>query len=362
MLSIIKLFIRYLYKSIIIFLFSSSVFGQKWVVDVNKKYSPATCIVIGYINNQPYGFGTGFNIDKNGLIVTNYHVVKDAEVILVQFKDGEAFEVLGYTFLDETKDICVMKISGSSLPIVKIGNSDDVDIGEEVIAIGNPEGAWHSVTKGIISQIVDFGTHKMFQTDVFISQGSSGGPLFNQYGHVIGVTTGVFKEGLDINYAVPTNFITRSNVLNIPISHNTSSTTSRKNDISKNKIRNVTPKKDIVTDQELMNKYIPRISRQDLIVDQPYELHINALNDFWYEYETEYSGNVSSENISRNDRSIIQFQKHIYLRFSSSKDLLLRLNGILLPIQNSPYPGDVIYDSKRKLLTIRNYTPRKTVY
>jgi hypothetical protein len=354
---------RYLFNFIIIiYLFASSAFGQKWVVPVYKKYSPATCIVIGYVNNQPYGFGTGFNVDEDGLIVTNYHVVKDAEIIIVQFMDGESFEVLGYTFFDKTKDICVMKISGSSLPIVKIGNSDDVEIGEEVIAIGNPEGAWHSVTKGIISQIVDLGTHKMFQTDVFIAPGSSGGPLFNQYGHVIGVTTGGLKEGMDINFAVPMNFVTRSNVLNIPITHNSSSTTSGKNVISKTKIRNVAPKKDIVTDQELMNKYIPKISRLDLMVDQPYELHLNALNDSWYEYETEYSGNVSSENISRNDRSVIQFQKHIYLRFSSSKDLLLRLNGILLPIQNSPYPGDVIYDSKRKLLTIRNYTPRKTVY
>jgi|TARA_B100001971_G_C18114962_1_gene496299 hypothetical protein len=191
----------------ILFYSTSIIFSQNWVTQLNKDYSPAVVIVGNQQNGVVVGFGSGFNINKNGLIVTNYHVVKEADKILVKFKNGDEFEGQYYSYVDEEKDFVIIKIPGFDLPTAKLGNSNKVDIGNEVIAIGNPWGAWHSVTKGIISQKVDFGGYKMFQTDVSIAKGSSGGPLFNNKKEIIGVTTSGYEEGLGINYAIPINYL-----------------------------------------------------------------------------------------------------------------------------------------------------------
>jgi len=195
-------------KFVIILLFIKSIiFSQNWVTQLNKKYSPAVVV----IENQQYGeiksFGTGFNISENGLIVTNYHVVEEAEKIIVRFKNGDEYDGHYYTYVDKDKDFVIIKIPGYELPTVELGNSNKVEIGNEVIAIGNPLGAWHSVTKGIISQNIDYGSFRMFQTDVFIAPGSSGGPLFNNKKEIIGVTTSGISPGLDINYAIPINYV-----------------------------------------------------------------------------------------------------------------------------------------------------------
>lgn len=185
----------------------SILYPQNWVSQLNKEFSPAVAIVGNLQNGELVGFGSGFNISIDGSIVTNYHVVEGANQIKVQFKNGDIFEGQYYSFVDKDKDFVIIKIAGFDLPTVKFGNSNKVNIGDEVIAIGNPKGAWHSVTKGIVSQIVDFGSFKMFQTDVFIGTGSSGGPLFNNKKEIIGVTTAGLEEGLDINYAIPINYI-----------------------------------------------------------------------------------------------------------------------------------------------------------
>jgi S1-C subfamily serine protease len=203
------------YRLLIIYVFiTSSMFSQGWFDNnenwkevLYEKSAPAVVIVGRMNNNQVTGFGSGFNIDKQGLIVTNYHVIEGAEGVVVKFKNGDAFEALHYTFVDKYKDFVILKIPGHNLPFANFGNSNDVKVGQEVVAIGNPEGAWHTMTSGIISQKVPDGSHQLFQTDVTIAPGSSGGPLFNSNNQIIGITSSGLKVGLDINYAIPSKYV-----------------------------------------------------------------------------------------------------------------------------------------------------------
>lgn len=202
------------YRLLIIYVFiTSSMYSQWFGTDENwkevlyEKYSPAVVIVGRMNNNEVTGVGSGFNIDKQGLIVTNYHVIQGAEGVVVKFKNGDTFEALHYTFVDKYKDFVVLKIPGHNLPFANFGNSDDVKVGQEVVAIGNPELAWHTMTSGIISQKVADGSHQLFQTDVTIAPGSSGGPLFNSNNQIIGITSSGLKVGLDINYAIPSKYV-----------------------------------------------------------------------------------------------------------------------------------------------------------
>ena len=155
--------------------------------------------------------GSGFIIDKKGIVVTNNHVIKGAEDILVRIDGGKEYKakVLG---ADPLSDIAVLKIeSNDNFTPVKFGNSDKARIGDWVIAIGNPLGLSGTVTSGIISaRNRDIGLSRYedyIQTDASINQGNSGGPLFNMDGEVIGINTAIFgKSGnIGIGFSIPSN-------------------------------------------------------------------------------------------------------------------------------------------------------------
>ncbi len=159
--------------------------------------------------------GSGFIISKNGYILTNYHVVKDANKITVTLLSGKKFEakVKG---TDPMTDIALIKINGKNLPAAKLGNSDDLQIGQWVIAVGNPFGLNFSVTSGIVSAlgrdgITNSQLQKMIQTDAAINPGNSGGPLVDLEGKVIGINTAIISRtgGFQgIGFAVPINLAT----------------------------------------------------------------------------------------------------------------------------------------------------------
>ena len=157
--------------------------------------------------------GSGFVIGSDGIIVTNHHVVKDANEVFVVLEDDRRFEatVIGS---DAGADLAVLKIDtkGEKFPAVKFGNSDSARIGDWVIAIGNPWGLGGTVTTGIVSargrdidsqSFVDF-----IQTDAPINQGNSGGPLFNLDGEVIGINTAIYSRSggsIGLGFAIPSN-------------------------------------------------------------------------------------------------------------------------------------------------------------
>ncbi len=158
------------------------------------------------------GTGSGFIISSDGQILTNAHVVAGAETVTVTLKDGRQLpgKVLGS---DPTTDVAVVKIAGENLPSVKMGNSDNVQVGEWAIAIGNPLGLDNTVTTGIISakgrhsaeigvgdKRVDF-----IQTDAAINPGNSGGPLLNANGEAIGMNTAIIQNAQGLGFAIPIN-------------------------------------------------------------------------------------------------------------------------------------------------------------
>jgi serine protease Do len=157
----------------------------------------------------PGGSGSGFIIDRDGFILTNYHVIEKAERITVTLADGRTFrgEVVG---TDPAIDIALLKISGASaLPAVHLGNSDELRVGEWVCAIGNPLGYVHSVTVGVVSfvgrKLFDPSLDDYIQTDAAINFGNSGGPLINARGEVIGINSAVSSRTSSIGFAVPIN-------------------------------------------------------------------------------------------------------------------------------------------------------------
>ncbi|MGV8057725.1 MAG: Do family serine endopeptidase [Smithellaceae bacterium] len=160
-------------------------------------------------NFKQRSLGSGFIISNDGYIFTNNHVVEKADKILVKVSDDKEYEakIIG---TDAKTDIALIKIKpNNSLPVVEIGDSDKVKVGEWVIAIGNPFGLEQTVTAGIISakgRVIGAGPYDNFiQTDASINPGNSGGPLFSMDGKVIGINTAIVAQGQGIGFAIPVN-------------------------------------------------------------------------------------------------------------------------------------------------------------
>src|SRR6185295_18578306 len=155
------------------------------------------------------GSGSGFIIDRQGFILTNFHVIENADRITVTLADGRALrgEVVGS---DPAIDVALIKVSGEgNLPEAPLGNSDDLRVGEWVCAIGNPLGYVHSVTVGVVSfigrKLFDASLDDYIQTDAAINFGNSGGPLINARGEVIGINAAISARAANIGFAVPIN-------------------------------------------------------------------------------------------------------------------------------------------------------------
>ena len=153
--------------------------------------------------------GSGFIIDKEGYIITNNHVVEKTEQIKVKLSDKKEYDaqVIG---TDPKTDLALIKIKAAgSLPVVRLGDSDKLEVGEWVVAIGNPFGLEQTVTTGIISakgRVIGAGPYDDFlQTDASINPGNSGGPLFNLKGEVVGINTAIVAGGQGIGFAIPVN-------------------------------------------------------------------------------------------------------------------------------------------------------------
>lgn len=155
--------------------------------------------------------GSGFIISSDGYVMTNHHVIKDATEILVRLSDRRELEatVIGS---DERSDIALLKIDADHLPVVEIGNSEKLKVGEWVLAIGTPFGFDHSVTAGIVSakgRALPRENYVPFiQTDVAINPGNSGGPLFNLDGEVVGINSQIYSRTggfMGLSFAIPIN-------------------------------------------------------------------------------------------------------------------------------------------------------------
>jgi serine protease Do len=163
--------------------------------------------------NQPRqqrSLGSGFIITKDGFIVTNNHVIQGADEINVTLQEGQrtfSAEVIG---TDPETDLALLRIKADrELPVLPFGNSDAMEVGDWVVAIGNPFGLQNTVTAGIVSakgRVIGAGPYDHFiQTDASINPGNSGGPLVNLKGEVIGINTAIVATGQGIGFALPSN-------------------------------------------------------------------------------------------------------------------------------------------------------------
>ncbi len=157
------------------------------------------------------GVGSGFIVSEDGYVVTNAHVVNGASEMLVTLDDRHEYTatLIG---MDEATDIALLKVDASGLPVAELGNSDDVKVGQWVLAIGSPFGLDHTATQGIVSAVArnlpSGGYAPFIQTDVAVNPGNSGGPLFNTDGVVIGVNSQIYSNSggyQGLSFSIPIN-------------------------------------------------------------------------------------------------------------------------------------------------------------
>jgi serine protease Do len=152
--------------------------------------------------------GSGFVIERDGVILTNYHVIQGAERIMVKFADGRNL-VAHPLGVDPDTDIALIKVEGTNFPVAPLGNSDSLRVGEWVCAIGNPLAYEHTVTVGVVSylgrKLFDSSLDNYIQTDAAINFGNSGGPLINGSGEVVGINAAISQRASNIGFAVPIN-------------------------------------------------------------------------------------------------------------------------------------------------------------
>jgi len=153
--------------------------------------------------------GTGFAIDKSGVIATNLHVVSGAADIEVHTLDGATYPVKRILGFDLGHDLALLALDlDAPMQTLSIGDSDAVEAGDPVVAIGNPLGMDDTVSDGLISSVRVINENlTLLQISAPISQGSSGGPLFNQKGEVIGLSTAIFADGQNLNIGVPAKYL-----------------------------------------------------------------------------------------------------------------------------------------------------------
>ena len=179
---------------------------RKDIATIAKEANGAVVsIVMSDKEGHPISQGSGFLMSKDGWVVTNYHVIKSGTSAVVKLPDGAFFPVDGIVASDKGRDVAIIKAHGNDFRTLTFGDSARLQVGEEVVAIGNPLSLESTVSNGIVSAIrtVEEEGGKFLQITAPISHGSSGGPLLNMAGEVVGITSAVIMGGENLNFAIP---------------------------------------------------------------------------------------------------------------------------------------------------------------
>ena len=177
--------------------------------EIAKRVSPSVVLlVMEDSNGQPLAMGSGFVI-KDGIVATNLHVVEGASRGYAKLADREdKFKISGTVATDSARDIVLLAVEGLKAPALTLGDSKRVAVGDAVYAVGNPRGLEGTFSAGIISSIRKVGDDSLLQITAPISPGSSGGPVVNSKGEVVGVSVATFKGGQNLNFAIPSSYLT----------------------------------------------------------------------------------------------------------------------------------------------------------
>lgn len=172
-----------------------------------KTFGSTVLLVMEDVNGQPLSLGSGFFV-RDGEIASNLHVIEGAARGYAKIVGQQAkYDIDGITAFDPERDLVILKISGARASALALGGSDAVQVGETVYAVGNPKGLEGTFSQGIVSSIREVGTDKLLQITAPISPGSSGGPVLNSKGEVIGVSVATFRGGQNLNFAIPSNHL-----------------------------------------------------------------------------------------------------------------------------------------------------------
>lgn len=196
--------------AVLVLALTSVAFGQNPPSTQIVALASKSVVLLKGVTDAGTVLGSGFVLSPDGKIATNLHVIREMKSGGVQLPSGEVYDNLLVLAFDERKDLAIVKIAGFDLPVVELGNSNEVQPGEPVIAIGSPNGLRGTVTAGIVSAIRDdpfSGGYKVLQTDAASNPGNSGGPLLNSKGQVIGVITSKLRDSEGLNFAVPINYV-----------------------------------------------------------------------------------------------------------------------------------------------------------
>lgn len=180
------------------------------IIKLYEKINPAIVSVDSQVSDG-ISCGTGCIIDKSGIILTSAHVVDIGKTVIVTIFNGQDYKAKVIKHLGENKDIALLKITTPmELKTVKLGDSATIKVGQKVLAIGNPFGFNGTLTQGIISRI-DYEKNRI-QTDAAINPGSSGGPLINKKGEIIGINQAIYNpdnniSNIGIGFAIPINLV-----------------------------------------------------------------------------------------------------------------------------------------------------------
>ncbi len=178
------------------------------ITAIYEKSSPSIVLIEADMSDG-VSTGTGCVIDSRGYILTSSHVISDAPDIQVTISTGEVFKGKVVSVMGKDNDLAILKINANkTLPVISLGDSEKVKVGQRVLAIGNPFGFSNTLTTGIVSRI-DYKKNKI-QTDAAINPGNSGGPIMNIHGEVIGISQSIYNpdnniSNIGIGFAVPIN-------------------------------------------------------------------------------------------------------------------------------------------------------------
>lgn len=172
-----------------------------------EKYGRAVVLITAKREDGKEKQGTGYLVTSNGALVTNLHVIHGAITARVKLTTGDVYDQVEVVDHDARRDLAVLKIKGFKLPTVDLGDSDNVRVGERVYVIGNPRGLENTISEGLLSGTRDTGEgYRLIQISAAISPGSSGSPVFNSEGKVIGTAVSQLINGQNLNFAVPVNY------------------------------------------------------------------------------------------------------------------------------------------------------------
>jgi hypothetical protein len=152
------------------------------------------------------GSGSGFIVSSDGRIVTNFHVISRTKTATIRLADGSTYQDVQVLDVDKSKDIAVIRIKADHLPFLRLGDSTDTEVGAVVYSVGNPRGYLNTLSEGLISGVRDRNGFDMYQFTAPISLGSSGGPLLDTHGEVIGITSAIAPDGQNLNFAMPIKY------------------------------------------------------------------------------------------------------------------------------------------------------------